>query len=104
MQEMLDREQFLPGRSDDEVLSSGYTVGDYRNDREIGQGLNPIISSMQALDINDASFTTKLQSLYTQGQNIISQVYSRKYTTELQGNLDSAYNAAMQRAGFTNMN
>lgn len=104
MQEMLDREQFLPGRSDDEVLSSGYTVGDYRNDREIGQGLNPIISSMQALDVNDASFTTKLQSLYTQGQNIISQVYSRKYTTELQGNLDSAYNAAMQRAGFTDMN
>lgn len=103
-QEELDREQFLPGRSDDEVLSDGYTVGDYRNDREIGQGLNPIISSMQSLDVNDASFTTKLQSLYSQGQNIISQIYSRKYTAELQGNLDSAYNAAMERAGFTNMN
>lgn len=104
MQEMLDREQFLPGRSDDEVLSDGYTVGDYRNDREIGQGLNPIISSMQSLDVNDSSFTTKLQSLYTQGQNIVNQIYSRKYTAELQGNLDNAYNAAMQRAGFTNMN
>lgn len=104
MQEELDREEFLPGRSDDEVLSEGYTVGDYRNDREIGQGLNAIISSIQSLDTNDSSFTTKLQSLYSQGQSIISQIYSRKYTAELQGNLDSAYNAAMERAGLTSMN
>ena len=102
--EQLSREEYLPGRSDDEVLSEGYTVGDYRNDREIGQGLDIVIAGMQSLDTSDPGFTTRLQSYYSQGQDIINQIYSRKYTAELQGKLDAAYNEAMSKAGFTNMN
>lgn len=84
---------YLEGRDDNEVLSDGYTVADYRNDRVIGEGVTDIINQINALDATAPDFNEKLTRLYNQGCGIIDTIYSRKYTNEMQGKLDSAYNA-----------
>lgn len=82
---------YLPGRSDDEVLSDGYTVYDYRNDRVIGEKIDPIISQMYNLDKSDPNFANNINALYAQGSAIISTIYSQKYKVEMQNKLDVAY-------------
>jgi membrane peptidoglycan carboxypeptidase len=93
-------ETYLPGRSDDEMLSDGYSVADYRNDRTIGEGLDVVINQMYALDKTDLNFPVNLQQLYNNGQAIINQIYSQKYTSELQGKLDQAFATLMSEAGY----
>lgn len=83
---------YLEGRDDDEVLADGYTVADYRNDRVIGESVTAVIAQINALDMTAQDAGAKLEQLYAEGNNIISTIYSRKYTAEMQGNLDSAYN------------
>lgn len=84
-------ELYLPGRDDSEVLSDGYTVADYRNDRVIGEQIDPIISKMYNLDKSSSTYVTDMNTLYYEGCSIIETVYSRKYTAELQNKLDTAF-------------
>ena len=84
---------YLPGRSDDELLSDGYTVLDYRTDRVIGEQIPAIISQLYNLDRNDPNYLTNLASVYSQGCSVINTVYSQKYKAELQTQLDAAYNS-----------
>lgn len=88
---VIEREEgyysYLPGRDDSEVLSDGYTVADYREDRVIGESVYAIIAKIN-------SGYGDIDSLYAEGCRIIKdQIYSRKYTAEMQGYLDAAYNA-----------
>lgn len=83
---------YLEGRDDNEVLSDGYTVADYRNDRVIGEGVTDIINQIVSLDMSSSDANEKLERLYNQGCQIVDSIYSRKYTNEMQGKLDSAYN------------
>lgn len=85
-----DGEEFLPGRSDNEELSSGYTVGDYRADREVGKSINAIVQQMNALDRSAPDFQSQKDALYQQGCGLVNTIYSTKYTTEMQQTLDSA--------------
>ena len=87
----LSSEEFLPGRSDSEVLSPGYTVADYRADRMIGKKIQDVIAQMQALDRASADYETKKEELYQKGKELVEQIYSRKYTAEMQGALDGAH-------------
>lgn len=80
---------YMVGRDDSEELSSGYTVYDYRKDRVIGESVQSVISNIYNLQNGDP----QLESLYSQGCQIISTIYSRKYTAEMQGQLDAAYNS-----------
>jgi membrane peptidoglycan carboxypeptidase len=84
---------YLAGRDDSEVLSDGYTVANYREDRVIGESVYEVINKINALDKNDPNTATKLEQLYSEGCDIINQIYSRKYTAEMQGYLDAAYNS-----------
>lgn len=93
-------EDLLPGRADDELLSEGYYVSDYRNDRAIGAQLDPIIQGMYTKDKNSSSYPVLLQQLHSQGQAIIDQIYSQSYKAELQQKLDWTYNALLQEAGY----
>lgn len=79
---------YMKGRSDDEVLSSGYTVHDYRKDRVTGETVQNLISDMY--NISDSE---RLQELYDTGRNIIDTIYSRKYKDEMQKKLDAAFNS-----------
>lgn len=88
-------EKYLPGRSPDEELSSGYTVADYREDRVKGEQLPGIINQINSLDRNSEQFAELLNNYYSQGQQVINSVYSRKYKAELTGQLDAAYNGKL---------
>lgn len=84
-------EEFLPGRADDEVLSEGYTVEDYRKDRTVGKQIQSVIDQMNALDRSAGDYQMKKDDLYLQGCALIGNIYSRKYTQEMQQALDGAY-------------
>ncbi len=83
-------EEFLPGRADDEVLSEGYTVADYRRDREVGKQIQAVIGQMNALDPGAGDYQSRKDALYGQAQALIGTIYSRKYTQEMQQALDGA--------------
>ena len=83
---------YLPGRSDNEVLSSGYTVADYRKDRVIGESIYEIINDIDDLDMSKSGSGSKLENLYNQGLCRIGEIYSIKYTAEMKGYLNTAYN------------
>jgi hypothetical protein len=82
---------YLEGRDDSEVLSDGYTVGDYRNDRVIGESVDSALNAMISLDRNSANFNEQLESKRNEVQAIINTIYSRKYTAEKQAQLDTLY-------------
>ena len=81
-------ETYLPGRSDDEVLSSGYTVGDYRKDYSIVDEVQIIANKI--INSNDEN---EIESLYQQGNEKIDTIYGRTATSKARNILDSAYNS-----------
>lgn len=84
---------YLEGRDDNEVLSDGYTVADYRNDRVIGEDVQKVIDNINNLDMSISGASDRLEQLYEKGKGLIDTIYSRKYTNEMTSALDSAYNA-----------
>lgn len=86
-----DDEEYMPGHSDDEVLSDGYTVGDYRRDSELTQKVVDVINSMHALDKNSKTYESDLTTLYNQGLQHIGSMYGIRMTEEAQTLLDEAY-------------
>ena len=84
---------YLEGRDDNEVLSDGYTVADYRNDRVIGEDVQKVIDSINNLDMSISGASDRLEQLYEKGKGLIDTIYSRNYTNEMTSALDSAYNA-----------
>ena len=42
-----DGSQYLPGRDDDELLSDGYTVGDFRKDHALADAAQELIDQMR---------------------------------------------------------
>lgn len=87
---------YLPGRPDQEELSPGYTVYDYRRDRVIGESVTEIIGEMHNLNKNDSHFQGDLTELYQEGIAIIDSIYSQKYTQEMQEQLNSAYQSLIR--------
>jgi membrane peptidoglycan carboxypeptidase len=86
-------EDYLPGRDDSEVLSSGYTVHDYRSDRVTGEDVDRVIARMEALDASSDSYQADLAALYAEGCAVVDSIYSSKYTREKQDDLDDAYDS-----------
>ena len=82
-------EKYMPGRSDDEVLSDNYTVYNHRKDRVIGEKVQEIINQIYNLPQGDA----QLETLYNQGCAVIETIYGRTYTATMQAQLDEAYNS-----------
>lgn len=86
---------YLPGRDDEEVLSEGYTVGNYREDRVIGESVYVIIDNINSIDLTNPTNKATLDRLYQEGCLTINTIYSRKFTNEMQGKLDAAYNVKL---------
>lgn len=97
-------EEYMPGRSDDEVLSDGYTVGDYRKDSEKTAQVENIISQMKALDPNSSSYISDLNTLYNQGLQIIGSMYGIRMTNNAQNELDNAYSELKDKKGEPSSN
>lgn len=85
------QEEFLPGRLDSEVLSDGYTVGDYRADRKIGKEINAVIAEMHVLDSSSEDYQSRKDALYQKGKRLVEDIYSVKYTAEMQQALQESY-------------
>lgn len=89
--------EILPGRSDDELLSEGYYVADYRADREIGTQVQALINQMNNLDMGQPDSVAQLDALRANAQGVVDTIYSRSYSTEMRTALDTAYNACKAR-------
>lgn len=81
-----NNEKYLPGRSDDEILSSGYTVADYRSDYAIVDEVSIIADKI----LNTTNINT-INNLYQQGNQKIETIYGRKATAKAKEILDNAY-------------
>ena len=69
-------ESYLPGRADEEVLSEGYTVRNYREDHMLADEAEKIMYQMSELDKTAEEQTW--QKLYEEAQGLIERIYSRK--------------------------
>ena len=81
-------DKYMQGRDDNEELSEGYTVGDYREDRVKGEQIQSLVSQ-----INSSVDPATIQNLYSQGKSIIGMLHSQKYKSEMNNKLDTAYNS-----------
>lgn len=60
----IDSDELLQGRDDNEILSDGYTVGDYRRDYGIANEVNKMIEALNSLDNNAISeINNKINSI-----------------------------------------
>lgn len=74
----LDRDSYMPGRREEEVLSEGYTVKDYRDDHILADNADAIMYEMSLLDTGNAYYAGEWQKLYEDAEDLIGQIYSRK--------------------------
>lgn len=78
-------ESYLPGRADDEVLSEGYTVRNYREDHMLADQAEEILYRIGTLDTTAEGYLEERQRLYEEAKGLIEQIYSRKlYTQEVE--------------------
>ena len=82
---------WLEGRSDDELLSDGYTVGQYKADHAAGAQVELIVSQMNALNRLDPNYPIMKQALYNQGLAWVNVIYGLSYKAEELNKLNSAW-------------
>ena len=78
----MDRESYLPGRGEEEVLSEGYTVKDYRDDHILADNADAIMYEMSLLATGNAYYAGEWQKLCEDAEDLIGKIYSRKLRTK----------------------
>lgn len=84
-------EKYLPGRSNDELLSNNYTVGDYRIDYAIVDEVDAI-----ATQIENTTDLNTIEILYQQGLAKIETIFGNNATAKAKTRLDTAYNTKLE--------
>ncbi len=74
----MDYDSYMPGRDDDEVLSEGYTVRNYREDHMLADDADALMYEMSRLDTENEYYAKQWQKLYEEAEVLIEQIYSRK--------------------------
>ena len=74
----MDYDSYMPGRDDDEVLSEGYTVRNYREDHMLADDADALMYEMSRLDTENEYYAKQWQKLYEEAEALIEQIYSRK--------------------------
>lgn len=74
----MDYDSYMPGRRDEEVLSEGYTVKNYREDHILADNAEAIMYEMSLLDTDSEYYAGEWQKLYQDAEALIEQIYSRK--------------------------
>lgn len=92
---------YMPGRDDSEELSTGYTVGDFRSDRVIGEKVDSAALGLYYVDTNSSDYETQLRAQYNLAQSYIDTIYSRSYKKEKQDMLDAAYKDILNKRGLS---
>lgn len=70
-------DQYLPGRLDEEILSNGYTVKNYREDHILADNAEAILYKLENMPINTSNFKQKGEEYYFEAYNLIDQIYGR---------------------------
>lgn len=70
--------QYLPGRDDDEILSDGYTIRNYREDHSVADQAETVMYQMQSLDRQTENGMQTWSELYEEAKALINQIYSQK--------------------------
>ncbi len=70
--------KYLPGRDDDEVLSDGYTVRNYREDHSVADQADAVMYQMQTLNRDAENDMQEWNRLYEEAKTLIEQIYSQK--------------------------
>ena len=79
-----DGSQYLPGRDDDEILSEGYTVGDFRRDHALADSAQELIDQMR----KSGSSTRK--QLKGEAEALINQITGTTLRNRMTGILNSS--------------
>ena len=85
----MDYGSYLPGRSDDEVLSEGYTVKNYREDHILADRAEALMYQMQELNLESEYYAKEWQKLYEEAKALVEQIYSRKLYAKESEKLES---------------
>lgn len=80
-------DSYLPGRDDNEVLSEGYTVKNYREDHILADQAEALMYRMSELDRE--SDREEWQKLYQEAEALIGQIYSRKLFAQESAKLEA---------------
>lgn len=86
--------EFMPGRADEEELSPGYTVYNYRVDHTLGKQIATLIEQMKAVDKSLADANAQVDLLYQQAKALVEQIFGVTYRAEMDGTLATAYQQA----------
>lgn len=86
-------EIYMPGRSDDEVISNNYTVFDYRSDRVIGEKVQFVIDRINAVSNTNPDWGNEINSIYNEGALLVDSIYGTRYTNEMRDKLNAARDA-----------
>lgn len=81
-------DQYLPGRLDEEELSPGYTVADYRNDHTYGDQAMLKISKLADVYRNRGNFEEFVEENRAEIQELIDKIYGQTLKAEVQKALD----------------
>lgn len=79
-----DGSEYLPGRDDDEILSEGYTVGDFRKDHALADAAQELIDQMR----KSGSSTRK--QLKGEAEALINQITGTTLRNRMTGILNSS--------------
>lgn len=75
-------DSYLPGRDDNEVLSEGYTVRNYREDHALADQAEALMYRMSELDRTQEADREEWQKLYQEAEALVGQIYSRKLSAQ----------------------
>ena len=93
-------EKYLPGREATEELVSGYTVADYRADRETGEAIRAVNSQMTAVSpLTDPNAASTVATLYAQCQASLAGIKDLNYMAKLINETNAAYATAVSQTG-----
>ena len=102
MDETPKGDKYLPGREGTEELVSGYTVADYRNDREAGEAIRAVNAQMTAVSpLTDPNAPSTVQALYQQCQLTLATIKDLNYMAKLINETNTAYATAVSQVGTT---
>lgn len=80
-------DSYLPGRDDNEVLSEGYTVRNYREDHMLADQAEALMYQMTELNLETDG--EEWQRLYQEAEALIGQIYSRKLSAQESAKLEA---------------
>ncbi len=100
MPETPSGDKYLPGREDTEELVSGYTVANYRADRETGEAIRAVNGQMTSVSpLTDPNAPATVAALYQQCQGALATIKDLNYMAKLINETNAAYATAVSQTG-----